>query len=479
MSEIGYPHVSNQVRKVKNVHFDTIAAISTPMGEGAIAIVRLSGDEAVQIADRIFRSPSGKRLHEEKSHTIHYGHLIDPSTDEIVEEVMVSLMKAPKTFTREDVVEVNCHGGIVAVTRVLQLVLKQGARLAEPGEFTKRAFLNGRIDLSQAEAVMDLIRAKTDRAMNVALNQMEGKLSRLIGGLRQALIETLAQVEVNIDYPEYDDVEEMTIPLMIEKSTWVRNEIDKLLKTSSQGKILREGLSTVIIGRPNVGKSSLLNSIIQENKAIVTDIAGTTRDIIEEYVNVRGVPLRLIDTAGIRETEDIVERIGVEKSRKVLKEADLILLVLNSSEELSIEDERLFEVVSGMDTIFVINKTDLPQKIDMQKVMEHAGMGKVVTTSLVKDEGVDELEEAIAGLFFEGNLESGDFTYVSNARHIALLHNARATIEDALAAAEAGVPVDMIQIDVTRTWEILGEIIGDTVQDGLLNELFSQFCLGK
>ncbi|MFS0575834.1 tRNA uridine-5-carboxymethylaminomethyl(34) synthesis GTPase MnmE [Sporosarcina sp. 179-K 3D1 HS] len=461
------------------MHFDTIAAISTPMGEGAIAIVRLSGDEAIQIADKIFRSPSGKRLMNEPSHTIHYGHLTEPATEEIVEEVMVSMMKAPKTFTREDVVEINCHGGLVAVDRVLKLVLKEGARLAEPGEFTKRAFLNGRVDLSQAEAVMDLIRAKTDRAMNVALNQMEGKLSRLIGDLRQALLETLAQVEVNIDYPEYDDVEEMTVPLMIEKSTWVRDEIDKLLRTSSQGKILREGLSTVIIGRPNVGKSSLLNSIVQENKAIVTDIAGTTRDIIEEYVNVRGVPLRLVDTAGIRETEDIVERIGVERSRQVLKEADLILLVLNSSEELTEEDERLFEAVSGMDTIVVINKTDLPQKIDMDRVQELAGTGKIVTTSLLKEEGVDELEEAIAGLFFEGTIETGDLTYVSNARHIALLHQARATIQDALDAAEAGVPVDMIQIDVTRTWEILGEIIGDTVQDSLINQLFSQFCLGK
>ena len=461
------------------MHFDTIAAVSTPMGEGAIAIVRLSGDEAIQIADRIFRSPSGKKLMKEQSHTIHYGHLENPATGEVVEEVMVSLMKAPKTFTREDVVEVNCHGGLVAVQRVLQLVLKEGARLAEPGEFTKRAFLNGRIDLSQAEAVMDLIRAKTDRAMNVALNQMEGKLSRLIGDLRQALLETLAQVEVNIDYPEYDDVEEVTIPLMIEKGTWVKNEIDQLLRTSSQGKILREGLSTVIVGRPNVGKSSLLNSLVQENKAIVTDIAGTTRDIIEEYVNVRGVPLRLVDTAGIRETEDIVERIGVERSRQVLKEADLILLVLNSSEGLTIEDERLFEAIAGMDAIIVINKTDLPQKIDLTKVRELSNNGKLVTTSLLKDEGVDELEEAIAGLFFEGNLESGDFTYVSNARHIALLHNAKATIEDAIGAAEAGVPVDMIQIDVTRTWEILGEIIGDTVQDSLINELFSQFCLGK
>lgn len=461
------------------MEFDTIAAISTPMGEGAIAIVRLSGDEAVAIADKIFRSPGGKSLTTKASHTIHYGHLVDPKTNEIVEEVMLSLMRGPKTFTREDVIEINCHGGLVSVNRVLKLVLTNGARLAEPGEFTKRAFLNGRIDLSQAEAVMDLIRAKTDRAMNVALGQMDGKLSRLIGDLRQALLETLAQVEVNIDYPEYDDVEEMTVPVLVEKCTWVRNEIIKLLQTSSQGKILREGLSTVILGRPNVGKSSLLNSLVQENKAIVTDIAGTTRDIIEEYVNVRGVPLRLVDTAGIRETEDIVERIGVERSREALRGADLILFVLNFAEELTAEDERLFETIQAMDYIVIVNKTDLPQKIDVARVQELAGNHRVVTTSLLQEEGIAELEEAIAALFFEGQIEAGDLTYVSNARHIALLHQAQATVEDALAGAQAGVPVDMVQIDVTRTWEILGEIIGDTVQESLINQLFSQFCLGK
>lgn len=461
------------------MEYDTITAISTPMGEGAIAIVRLSGDEAVKIADKIFKSPSGKKLIEEKSHTIHYGYLIEPKSEEVVEEVMISLMRAPKTFTREDVVEINCHGGIVSVNRVLQLVLQNGARLAELGEFTKRAFLNGRIDLSQAEAVMDLIRAKTDRAMNVALGQMEGKLSRLIGQLRQALIETLAHVEVNIDYPEYDDVEEMTIPVLLEKCTWVRDEIAKLLQTSSQGKILREGLSTVILGRPNVGKSSLLNSLIHENKAIVTDVAGTTRDIIEEYVNVRGVPLRLVDTAGIRETEDIVERIGVEKSRQVLKEADLILLVLNSAEPLSEEDERLFETIQNMDFIVVVNKTDLPQQIDLEKVKALSNGRPVVTTSILQEQGIIELEEAIAKTFFEGQVEANDLTYVSNARHIALLHQAKSTIEDAIDAAHTGVPVDMIQIDVTKTWELLGEIVGDTVQESLINQLFSQFCLGK
>jgi len=461
------------------MEFDTIAAISTPMGEGAIAIVRLSGPEAISIANRVFRSPKEKTLNEQATHTIHYGHLIDPKTEVVVEEVMVSLMKGPKTFTREDVIEINCHGGLVTVNRVLQLVLQYGARLAEPGEFTKRAFLNGRIDLSQAEAVMDLIRSKTDRAMNVALGQMDGKLSRLIASLRQALLETLAQVEVNIDYPEYDDVEEMTLPMIIEKSTWVKKEIESLLQTSTQGKILREGLSTVIVGRPNVGKSSLLNSLVQENKAIVTDIAGTTRDIIEEYVNVRGVPLKLVDTAGIRETEDIVERIGVERSRQVLKQADLILLVLNQADELTPEDERLFEAVDEMDVIVVLNKTDLEQKIDLTRVRKLAKQSKIVTTSLLTDDGVNQLEEAIASMFFEGSIESGDLTYVSNARHIALLHQAKQTIEDAIQAAQESVPIDMIQIDVTRTWEILGEITGDTVEESLLDQLFSQFCLGK
>ena len=461
------------------MEFDTIAAISTPMGEGAIAIVRLSGDDAIQIADKLFKSIGGKRLIEVASHTIHYGHLLDPKSGEVVEEVMVSIMKAPKTFTKEDVVEINCHGGIVSVNRVLQHVLKNGARLAEPGEFTKRAFLNGRIDLSQAEAVMDLIRAKTDRAMNVALGQMEGRLSKLIRKLRQEILEVLAHVEVNIDYPEYDDVEEMTHKMLLEKAQFVREEIIKLLQTSEQGKILREGLSTVIVGRPNVGKSSLLNSLVHENKAIVTDIPGTTRDVIEEYVNVRGVPLRLLDTAGIRETEDIVERIGVERSRQVLKEADLILLVLNYSDQLTVEDENLFEVVKGMDVIVIVNKTDLPQQINMERVNELAKEHKLVTTSLLEDLGVDELEEAIASLFFAGSIDAGDMTYVSNSRHIALLNQSLHTIEEAIEGVEMGTPIDIVQIDLTRTWEMLGEIIGDSVHESLIDQLFSQFCLGK
>nr|WP_304213383.1 tRNA uridine-5-carboxymethylaminomethyl(34) synthesis GTPase MnmE [Fredinandcohnia onubensis] len=458
------------------MEFDTIAAISTPMGEGAIAIVRLSGDEAIEIANRVFK---GKNLKEVDSHTIHYGHIVDPDTNQVVEEVMLTLMRGPKTFTREDVIEINCHGGLVSVNRVLQLVLTNGARLAEPGEFTKRAFLNGRIDLSQAEAVMDLIRAKTDRAMSVAIGQMEGRLSTLINQLRQELLETLAHIEVNIDYPEYDDVEEMTHHVLLEKAKHVRDEIIKLLETSNQGKILREGLSTVIIGRPNVGKSSLLNSLVHENKAIVTDIPGTTRDVIEEYVNVRGVPLRLVDTAGIRETEDIVERIGVERSREVLKKADLILLVLNYGDELTEEDERLFEAISGMETIVIINKTDLAQKINMEKVKELAKDSPVVTTSLLEEKGVDALEKAISSLFFTGTVEANDLTYVSNSRHIALLTQAKKSIEDAISGTESDLPIDMVQIDLTRTWELLGEIIGDAVHESLINQLFSQFCLGK
>ncbi|GAB1306754.1 tRNA uridine-5-carboxymethylaminomethyl(34) synthesis GTPase MnmE [Bacillus altitudinis] len=458
---------------------DTIAAISTPMGEGAIAIIRLSGPNAVQIADRMYKGPKEKKLVSVDSHTIHYGHIVDSSTEQVIEEVMVSVLRAPKTFTREDVIEINCHGGIVTVNKVLQLALKEGARLAEPGEFTKRAFLNGRIDLSQAEAVMDLIRAKTDRAMNVAMTQMEGRLSGLIKRLRGEILETLAHVEVNIDYPEYDDVEEMTHRVLVEKATSVKKEIESLLTTSQQGKILREGLSTVIIGRPNVGKSSLLNSLVQETKAIVTDIPGTTRDVIEEYVNVRGVPLRLVDTAGIRETEDIVERIGVERSRQVLKEADLILLVLNYSEELSEEDIKLFEAVSGMDIIVIVNKTDLEPKLDVEKVKELAKDRPVVTTSLLQEKGIDELEMAIQSLFFTGSIESGDLTYVSNTRHIALLQEAKQSIEDALEGIEMDVPIDIVQIDLTRCWEQLGEIIGDAVHESLIDQLFSQFCLGK
>ena len=400
--------------------FDTIAAISTAPGEGAIGIVRISGEDAIRIADEVYRLKE-KRLKEQPSHTIHYGHIVDPKNDEVIDEVMVTVLRAPKTFTREDVVEINCHGGIVAINRILQLVLRMGARLAEPGEFTKRAFLNGRIDLSQAEAVMDLIRAKTDKSMQMAMRQLDGELSKLIQNLRQEILNTLAQVEVNIDYPEYDDVEEMTLQLLREKTQQVSQGIRALLNTASQGKILRDGLKTAIVGRPNVGKSSLLNVLLREEKAIVTDIAGTTRDTIEEYVNVRGVPLQLIDTAGIRETDDVVERIGVERSRKALNEADFVLLILNQSEELMDEDLRLLEQTKDFKRIILLNKTDLPKKIDMGKVKEFATDSEIVTTSMLKKEGIDQLEEKIADYFFQGQMNERDATYLSNTRHIALL----------------------------------------------------------
>lgn len=455
---------------------DTIAAISTPSGEGAIAIVRLSGDEALDIADHVYKGK--KSLHEVETHTIHYGHIIDPADGSVIEESMISVLRAPKTFTREDIVEINCHGGLVSVNRVLDNVLSQGARLAEPGEFTKRAFLNGRIDLTQAEGVMDLIRAKTDRAMQSALKQVEGRLSERIRKLRQKLLETVANVEVNIDYPEFD-ADVVSTNVLKENVSFVGDEIDQLLVTARQGKIMREGLGTAIIGRPNVGKSSLMNNLVHENKAIVTEVPGTTRDVIEEYVNIRGVPLRLIDTAGIRETEDIVEKIGVERSRQVLQEAELILLVINSAEPLSDEDRALFQAVQGMNVIVIMNKTDLPKQVDEEELREYTSGRPIIAASFLNDEGIDSLEEAIAHLFFDEGVEAADMNYLSNARHIGLLNQAKRSVNDALEAVEMGVPVDMVQIDITRAWEQLGEIVGENVHDGLIDQLFAQFCLGK
>ncbi|HCB4375020.1 TPA: tRNA uridine-5-carboxymethylaminomethyl(34) synthesis GTPase MnmE, partial [Salmonella enterica] len=440
--------------------FDTITSISTPMGEGAIGIVRLSGPQAIEIGDILYKGK--KKLSEVETHTINYGHIIDPETNETVEEVMVSVLRAPKTFTREDIIEINCHGGILTINRILELTMTYGARMAEPGEYTKRAFLNGRIDLSQAEAVMDFIRSKTDRASKVAMNQIEGRLSDLIKKQRQSILEILAQVEVNIDYPEYDDVEDATTDFLLEQSKRIKEEINRLLETGAQGKIMREGLSTVIVGRPNVGKSSMLNNLIQDNKAIVTEVAGTTRDVLEEYVNVRGVPLRLVDTAGIRDTEDIVEKIGVERSRKALSEADLILFVLNNNEPLTEDDQTLFEVIKNEDVIVIINKTDLEQRLDVSELREMIGDMPLIQTSMLKQEGIDELEIQIKDLFFGGEVQNQDMTYVSNSRHISLLKQARQSIQDAIDAAESGIPMDMVQIDLTRTWEILGEIIGES-----------------
>ncbi|WP_373808498.1 tRNA uridine-5-carboxymethylaminomethyl(34) synthesis GTPase MnmE [Streptococcus ferus] len=450
--------------------FDTIAAIATPMGEGAIGIIRISGSDALAIIQKLFK---GKNLEQAASHTINYGHIVE--NGQVIDEVMVSLMRAPKTFTREDVVEINTHGGLAVTNEILQLVIRSGARMAEPGEFTKRAFLNGRVDLAQAEAVMDLIRAKTDKAMALAVQQLDGSLSNLINKTRQEILNTLAQVEVNIDYPEYDDVEEMTTALLREKTKEFEDLLTNLLRTARRGKILREGLSTAIIGRPNVGKSSLLNNLLREEKAIVTDIAGTTRDVIEEYVNIKGVPLKLVDTAGIRETDDVVEKIGVERSKKALEEADLVLLVLNASEKLTKQDRSLLEISQNSNRIVLLNKTDLPEKIERGQLPQDA-----IPISVLKNENIDLIEDRINQLFFDnaGIIEQ-DATYLSNTRHISLIEKALESLQAVNQGLELGMPVDLLQVDMTRTWEILGEITGDAAPDELITQLFSQFCLGK
>ncbi|HER5216381.1 TPA: tRNA uridine-5-carboxymethylaminomethyl(34) synthesis GTPase MnmE [Streptococcus pyogenes MGAS3397] len=452
--------------------FDTITAISTPLGEGAIGIVRLSGTDALAIAQSVFK---GKNLEQVASHTINYGHIIDPKTGTIIDEVMVSVMLAPKTFTRENVVEINTHGGIAVTNEILQLLIRQGARMAEPGEFTKRAFLNGRVDLTQAEAVMDIIRAKTDKAMTIAVKQLDGSLSQLINDTRQEILNTLAQVEVNIDYPEYDDVEEMTTALLREKTQEFQSLLENLLRTAKRGKILREGLSTAIIGRPNVGKSSLLNNLLREDKAIVTDIAGTTRDVIEEYVNIKGVPLKLVDTAGIRETDDLVEQIGVERSKKALQEADLVLLVLNASEKLTDQDRALLNLSQDSNRIILLNKTDLEQKIELEQLPDD-----YIPISVLTNQNINLIEDRINQLFFDNaGLVEQDATYLSNARHISLIEKTVQSLEAVNDGLALGMPVDLLQVDLTRTWEILGEITGDVAPDELITQLFSQFCLGK
>lgn len=455
---------------------DTIAAISTPAGEGGIAVIRVSGPDSIMATNRIFSFKGS--LPEVASHTVHYGHIIQPSTGERIEEVLVTVMRGPRSFTTEDVVEISCHGGIISVKKVLSLVLGQGVRLAEPGEFTKRAFLNGRIDLTQAEAVIDLIRAKSDRAFKIALKQVEGTLSKQVKELRYRLVELMAHIEVNIDYPEHD-VEELTNAYIKDKCTIAIEDLDRLLRSAEQGKILREGIVTAIVGRPNVGKSSLLNALAQDNKAIVTDIPGTTRDVIEEYVNLNGIPLKLLDTAGLRETEDIVERIGVERSRSALGDADLILLVINRNEPLHDDEKQLMEQVRDKQSIVILNKSDLPTASDLSYMEARFPPERIVLMSVKENEGLDRLGEAIANLFFGGQLETNDITYVSNVRHIHLLNHAKRSLEEAQDAAGQFVPIDMIQIDIRSAWENLGELVGDSVGESLIDQIFSQFCLGK
>lgn len=455
--------------------FDTIAAIATPPGEGAIAIIRVSGNEAVTTVNALFR---GRDLTQVATNTINYGHIVDPDTHAVVDEVMVSVMRAPKTYTCEDVVEINTHGGILATNRVLQLVVGTGPRMAEPGEFTKRAFLNGRIDLTQAEGVMDIIRAKTDRAMDVAEHQVAGGLETEIRATRQKVLDVLAQEEVNIDYPEYD-TDQMTANAMRQCAEMVIKDIDQLLQTATEGQIMRDGLATAIVGRPNVGKSSLLNYLLHEDKAIVTDVAGTTRDVLEEYVNVRGVPLRLVDTAGIHETDDKVEKIGVERSRAALAAADLVLLVLDASQPLTDEDRELLTTTQAQHRIILLNKQDLPTAFDATTLAPWTEEADVLGTSVVTTAGMDALADRISSMFMGGIANRQADVMVTNARQAGLLRQARQSLRDVISGLDNDMPLDMVQMDLTDAWDHLGEITGDAAPDELITTLFSQFCLGK
>ena len=447
---------------------DTIAAISTTMGVGAIAIIRISGTNAINIVNKIFK---GKDLTTVDSHTITYGYIIDK--DSIIDEVLISVMKAPKTFTREDVVEINTHGGIAITNKVLELLLLNGCRLAEPGEFTKRAFLNGRIDLIEAEGVMDLINSKTEKSRKLAINQVNGEVSRLIKDLRQKVIEILANIEVNIDYPEYEDIEEMTNSIILSNLDSIEKEIKNILKHSEDSKIIKEGIKTIIIGSPNVGKSSILNRLLNEEKAIVTDIAGTTRDIVEGNVIIDGIVLNMIDTAGIRETDDVVESIGVKKSLNLINEADLILYVLNNNEKLTNEEKEILDRIKNKNNIVIVNKIDLENKLDLNLLPSYIEM------SVKEDKGINKLRDKIKEMFNLEQIEQNDFTYLSSARSISLLKKSLESLTAVRVGIENNMPVDMVEIDLKQMWSILGEIIGETYSEELIDQLFSQFCLGK
>ena len=447
---------------------DTIAAISTAQGIGAISIIRVSGAFAIKIVSKIF---SNKKFYDAPSHTIHYGYIMDG--DEKIDEVLVTIMRSPKTFTKEDIVEINAHGGIMTTDKILELLLVNGCRLAEPGEFTKRAFLNGRIDLTEAEGVMDLINSKTDISRKIALNQVGGKVSNMISRLRDELAGIIANIEVNIDYPEYEDIEEMTIEKINSNLSELEDKIDKILKESKNGEVLTHGIKTVIIGKPNVGKSSLLNRLIGEDKAIVTDIRGTTRDSVEATLRVDNLILNLIDTAGIRKTDDVVESIGVDKSLKLIDEADLILFVVNYNEKLSDEDLVILDRLKGKNYITIVNKTDLEKKIDNDK------LSNVVYVSALNDKNIDEIGNKIKKLFNLEKIETTDLTYLTSARSQSILRKVLGSVKAVRKGIEENYPIDMVEIDLKDIWNLLGEIIGESYDEELLDQLFSRFCVGK
>ena len=446
---------------------DTIAAIATSLGVGAISIIRVSGPEAIKIVNNIFK---GKDLTKQQTHTITYGHIIE--NEKIIDEVLISIMKSPKSFTTEDTVEINCHGGISTTNKVLELLLNNGCRLAEPGEFTKRAFLNGRIDLIEAEGVMDLINSKTEKARNLAINQLSGTSSELIKKLRKEIVEILANIEVNIDYPEYDDIAVLSTQIIKPQITNIIKELKEIIDHSENTKIIKDGIDVLILGRPNVGKSSLLNRLLEEDKAIVTDIEGTTRDIVEGKINLDGIILNIIDTAGIRQTEDVVEKIGVEKSLSLIDKADLVLFLLNNNEDITPEDKNIINQLKNKNHIIVINKCDLTKKLDLND-------NDCVYISAKENIGIDNLKNKIKELYNLEKIETEDLSYLSSARSISLLKQAMQSLKNADKGIDDNYPIDMVEIDIKDSWNILGEIIGETYEEELIDQLFSQFCLGK
>ena len=455
---------------------DTIAAIATAPGEGGIGIIRISGEKSLQVAQSIFKSKSGKMIKDYNARTLIYGTVVD--NEKVIDEVLVAYMKGPNSYTAEDVIEINCHGGFISVKKILELILSKGVRLAEAGEFTKRAFLNGRIDLSQAEAIIDVIKSKTDMAHEVAQSQLEGSLAKKIKDLRMNVTEVLAHLEVSIDFAE-EDVEVITYQTLEEKALDLRNEIKKLYDTAESGKILRDGLKTVIVGKPNVGKSSLLNSILGENRAIVTDIAGTTRDVIEEFVNIKGIPLKIVDTAGIRETEDVVEKIGVEKSRESFSTADLVIMVLDASRKLSEEDMEILESLKNKKTIVLLNKMDLEPQIELEKIEEFVNSEDIIKISALKHQGIEELQDKIEAMVYHGSVKNSSNLMITNSRHKDALFKAYESINDAISAIEQRMPYDFIEVDFKNIWDYLGYINGDTVREDLLDTIFANFCIGK
>lgn len=455
--------------------FDTIAAVATAIGEGGIAIIRVSGNKALEIVNKIFKGKNNKKIYDMKTYTMRYGNIVDEN-DEIIDEVIVSFMKGPRSFTAEDVIEINCHGGVIATNKVLQSVIKAGARLAEPGEFTKRAFLNGRIDLSQAEAVMDIITAKTDLSMKSAMAQSQGRLSIEINKLRAQVLDILALIEYAIDFTEDDEDPDETIPLRVKESVVnLIAEIDNLLTTAEEGKIIRDGLSMVIVGKPNVGKSSLLNALLNEKRAIVTDIAGTTRDVIEEYINLEGIPVRLVDTAGIRETEDVVEKIGVEKSKEKINEADLVIFMLDVSRELDEEDIEIIDYIKDRKYIVLLNKVDLAKKFKSSKIEE---LKNKIEISAKTGFGIQSLKNKIKDMFLKGEVDT-ESVIVTNTRHKQALYRAMENLELGLDGLNNNEFLDLISIYITSSLKALGEITGAELEEDLVNKIFAEFCCGK